>query len=313
MVVYNDNMDNMKSNMILTACLAAILPLAFSCSKVQHEDLGYAPATRVTFTEVTDMGRTETDGLYTFDVRFSGSDGTLFMRFYGTDYYLSNVSFTPTDSFEKERYSKTDSYYEKDGNRYSIEKGAVTVSSTGDDYSFSGVLWLSDGSKIKISAAGTIVYEHEAITFTQAFPPTVTKVEGIGYNIQLILGTDGIQQKNMGAWMEYSGTGQYIVLELISSTETLQSGVYTAAEDKSYGVGNYLIGYGVTVDLSDYGMGSVISHQHSRIMDVVDGKEELSAYLTAGQVTVKQTSSGFDIEADTGKQYAVFSGPISGN
>lgn len=294
--------------------VVSLLGAALSgCQKVGHDNLGYAPAGSVSFTQVTDLGKNSEDGLNVFDIELSSSDAKLFLKFYGTDFYLSNASFTPCDAPEKAHYSRTDSYFEKGGQRLSIEKGAVTVASTGSDYTFSGVLWLSDGEKVRISARGELVYERLVFTYTQAFPPTVTAVEGGGYNIQLILGTDGIEQKNMGAWMEYPGTGQYMVLELISATEDLKAGVYTVAEDTSYGVGNYLAGYGVEVDLSDYGMGIVISHRHSRIMDVVDGQEILNAYLTAGKVTVKESESGFDIEVDADKQYALFSGAIGGS
>lgn len=301
----------MKRNILLTTAFVAVV--LSGCSKVEHEDLGYTPAGSVTFTQVTDLGKTSEDGLNVFDIQLSNADARLFLKFYGTDFYLSNVSFTPCETPEKAHYSKADSYFEKGGQKLSIEKGAVTVSSTGNDYTFSGVLWLSDGEKVKISAEGELVYERLVLTYTQAFPPTVTAVDGGGYNIQLILGTDGIEQKNMGAWMEYPGTGQYILLELISATEELKPGVYTIAEDTSYGVGNYLAGYGIEVDLSAYGMGIVTSHQHSRIMDVVDGQEILNAYLTAGKVTVKESSAGFDIEVDADKQYAIFSGPIGKN
>lgn len=303
----------MKTNNTIfrTGILSTAALLLFSCSTLEHDNFGYKPADGVSFSQVTDLGKTEQDGLNVYDILLSGGTDELFLRFYGTDWYLSNVIFTPTVTPAKEHYSQTDSYFQKGGQKHAIEKGGVNVSSSGNEYTFSGVLWLDNGETVKISAKGELVYEHVVLEYTQAFPPVVTAVDA-GYNIQLILATDGIEQKNMGAWMEYPGSGQYLLLELISATPELHSGVFTIAEDTSYGVGNYLSGYGIEVDLSEYGMGIVTSHQHSRIMDVVDGVEILNAYLTAGKVTVTETEAGFDIEVDAEKQFAVFSGSIPG-
>ena len=147
-----------------------------SCTQEAMDPLTgkYPVAEEASFTTLVNGGVSEQDGLNLFAV----STEKLSLTFVGRSWYLGGGDYVASQEVKAGTFLTSSTY---DGK--SIESGTVSVAKDGDDYILSGVVWLSDGSVVKIKASGSLQYEEKVIE--PHFYYSLETYENYGYNMIL--------------------------------------------------------------------------------------------------------------------------------
>lgn len=164
-------------------CIAiAALSMLSSCEKGGPDDLEgiYNPPVEITTSEALGTAPAESheiSGLKVFNVVLPTQEGTLSIDFLGAKYYLAPEYYTAAtpENASSVNFLASSSYFEKDGRRFAVTKGSVTVAKNEDNYSFDGVVWVDDGRVLKIKGSGNIHYERKATQLTGCFDCYTTK------------------------------------------------------------------------------------------------------------------------------------------
>ena len=242
----------------------------------------------------------------TFTVEVSGSDASISMKMVGDKYFLADGSYTasPADAAKKGTYivGNGGTTFTRGGSTVPVESGAIKVVQGEGTYSFSGILWLADESVVEIMSNVSLAYEAdpEAIVLNTVISATSNVASGTN-SLTLNLATDGVTATyDPNTWSNvYSGTGNYLALDIYSADGYLHEGTYTAcAVGGAINEGEFGIGW----DPGDlWGIGMVFENWGTCWWDVNNGAVSLNQKVTQGTVTVTRKGSKWVIELVSGE------------
>ena len=238
----------------------------------------------------------------TFTVELAGENASFVMKMVGDKYFLADGSYTPATADA----AKKNTYIVGNGgttfNNIPVESGAIKVAQGEGTYTFSGILWLADESVIEVKSTVALVYEAdpEAVKLNTVISATSNVASGTN-SLTLNLATDGITATyDPNTWSNvYSGTGNYLALDIYSADGYLHEGTYTAcATGGAINPGEFGIGW----DPGDlWGIGMVFENWGTCWWDVNNGAVSLNQKVTEGTVTVTRKGSKWVIELVSGE------------
>ena len=242
----------------------------------------------------------------TFTVELSGENAKLTMKMVGDKYFLADGSYTPATADA----AKKNTYIVGNGgssfNGVLVESGSLKVVQGEGTYSFSGILWLADESVIEVKSTINLVYEAdpEPVKLTTVLSATSNVANGTN-SLTINLGTDGISSTtDPTTWQTvWTGTGNYLALDIYSEDGYLHEGTYTAcATGGAINPGEFGIGW----DPGDlWGIGMVFENWGTCWWDVNNGAVSINQKVTEGTVTVTRKGSKWVIELVSGEGKAM--------
>ena len=243
------------------------------------------------------------DKYRTFTVELSGeNDASMILKMVSDKYFLADGSYTPAPADQ----AKKNTYIVGNGgttfNNIPVETGSIKVAQGEGTYSFAGMLWLADESVIEIKSTVALVYEAdpEPIRLTTLLSATSNVASGTK-SLTINLGTDGISSTTDPAtWQTvWTGTGNYLALDIYSADGYLHEGTYTAsAAGGTINEGEFGIGW----DPGDlWGIGMVFENWGTCWWDVAGGAATINQKVTEGSVTVTRKGSKWVIELVSGE------------
>ena len=242
----------------------------------------------------------------TFNVVLTDNAATLDMKFVGNKYFLPDNGYTAAtaDAAKNGTYivGNGGSTFTVNGNTVGVDSGTLNVKQTDGVYTFKGTLWLADESVIAVNSAVAIVYEAdpEPIILKQVLSATSNVASGTN-SLTINLGTDGISSTtDPTTWQTvWTGTGNYLALDIYSADGYLHEGTYTAcAVGGTINEGEFGIGW----DPGDlWGIGMVFENWGTCWWDVANGAATINQKVTEGTVTVTRKGSKWVIELVSGE------------
>ena len=242
------------------------------------------------------------DKYRTFTVELSGDNASMTLKMVSDKYFLADGSYTPAPADQ----AKKNTYIVGNGgttfNNIPVETGSIKVAQGEGTYSFAGMLWLADESVIEIKSTVALVYEAdpEPIRLTTLLSATSNVASGTK-SLTINLGTDGISSTaEPPTWQPvWTGTGNYLALDIYSADGYLHEGTYTAsAAGGTINEGEFGIGW----DPGDlWGIGMVFENWGTCWWDVAGGAATINQKVTEGSVTVTRKGSKWVIELVSGE------------
>ena len=242
------------------------------------------------------------DKTRTFTIKLAGEDASFVMKMVSDKYFLADGSYTPATADA----AKKNTYIVGNGgttfNNIPVESGAIKVVQGEGTYTFSGILWLADESIIEIKSTVALVYEAdpEPIKLTTVLSATSNVANGTN-SLTINLGTDGISSTtDPTTWQTvWTGTGNYLALDIYSADGYLHEGTYTAcATGGAINPGEFGIGW----DPGDlWGIGMVFENWGTCWWDVANGAAVVNQKVTQGTVTVTRKGSKWVVELISGE------------
>ena len=242
------------------------------------------------------------DKTRTFTVEVSGSNANLVMKLVGDKYFIEDGSYTPSPADK----AKKNMYIVGNGgttfNNIPVESGSIKIVQGEGTYSFSGILWLADESIIEVKSTVNLVYEAdpEPVKLKTVISATSNVASGTN-SLTINLATDGVTATyDAATWSNvYSGTGNYLALDIYSEDGYLHEGTYTAcAAGGTINPGEFGIGW----DPGDlWGIGMVFENWGTCWWDVDNGTVSINQKVTEGTVTVTRKGSKWVIELVSGE------------
>ena len=238
----------------------------------------------------------------TFTVELSGDNASMTLKMVSDKYFLADGSYTPAPADQ----AKKNTYIVGNGgttfNNIPVETGSIKVVQGEGTYTFGGILWLADESVIEIKSTVALVYEAdpEPVRLTTLLSATSNVASGTN-SLTINLGTDGISSTTDPAtWQTvWTGTGNYLALDIYSEDGYLHEGTYTAcATGGAINPGEFGIGW----DPGDlWGIGMVFENWGTCWWDVANGAATINQKVTEGTVTVTRKGSKWVIELVSGE------------
>ena len=242
------------------------------------------------------------DKYRTFTVELSGDNASMTLKMVSDKYFLADGSYTPAPADQ----AKKNTYIVGNGgttfNNIPVETGSIKVAQGEGTYSFAGMLWLADESVIEIKSTVALVYEAdpEPVRLTTLLSATSNVASGTK-SLTINLGTDGISSTaEPPTWQPvWTGTGNYLALDIYSADGYLHEGTYTAsAAGGTINEGEFGIGW----DPGDlWGIGMVFENWGTCWWDVAGGAATINQKVTEGSVTVTRKGSKWVIELVSGE------------
>ena len=242
------------------------------------------------------------DKYRTFTVELTGDNASMTLKMVNDKYFLADGSYTPAPADQ----AKKNTYIVGNGgttfNNIPVETGSIKVAQGEGTYSFAGMLWLADESVIEIKSTVALVYEAdpEPVRLTTLLSATSNVASGTK-SLTINLGTDGISSTTEPpTWQPvWTGTGNYLALDIYSADGYLHEGTYTAsAAGGTINEGEFGIGW----DPGDlWGIGMVFENWGTCWWDVADGAATINQKVTEGSVTVTRKGSKWVIELVSGE------------
>ena len=164
------------------------------------------------------------------------------------------------------------------------------------------MLWLADESVVELKSTIALAYEAdpEPTVLNTVISATSNVASGTN-SLTINLATDGVTAAyDPNTWSNvYSGTGNYLALDIYSADGYLHEGTYTAcATGGAIGEGEFGIGW----DPGDlWGIGMVFENWGTCWWDVNNGAVSLNQKVTQGTVTVTRKGSKWVIELISGE------------
>ena len=238
----------------------------------------------------------------TFTVELAGENASMSLKMVSDKYFLADGSYTPAPADQ----AKKNTYIVGNGgttfNNIPVETGSIKVTQGEGTYSFAGILWLADESVIELKSTVALVYEAdpEPVKLTTVISATSNVASGTN-SLTINLATDGITATyDPNTWSNvYSGTGNYLALDIYSEDGYLHEGTYTAcATGGAINPGEFGIGW----DPGDlWGIGMVFENWGTCWWDVNNGAVSINQKVTEGTVTVTRKGSKWVIELVSGE------------
>ena len=242
------------------------------------------------------------DKYRTFTVELSGDNASITLKMVSDKYFLADGIYTPAPADQ----AKKNTYIVGNGGttfkNIPVETGSIKVAQGEGTYSFSGILWLADESVIEIKSTVALVYEAdpEPVRLTTLLSATSNVASGTK-SLTINLGTDGISSTaEPPTWQPvWTGTGNYLALDIYSADGYLHEGTYTAsAAGGTINEGEFGIGW----DPGDlWGIGMVFENWGTCWWDVAGGAATINQKVTEGSVTVTRKGSKWVIELVSGE------------
>ena len=242
------------------------------------------------------------DKYRTFTVELSGDNASMTLKMVSDKYFLADGSYTPAPADQ----AKKNTYIVGNGgttfNNIPVETGSIKVAQGEGTYSFAGMLWLADESVIEIKSTVALVYEAdpEPVKLSTVLSATSNLANGTK-SLTINLGTDGISSTTEPpTWQPvWTGTGNYLALDIYSADGYLHEGTYTAsAAGGTINEGEFGIGW----DPGDlWGIGMVFENWGTCWWDVAGGAATINQKVTEGSVTVTRKGSKWVIELVSGE------------
>ena len=238
----------------------------------------------------------------TFTVELSGDNASMTLKMVSDKYFLADGSYTPAPADQ----AKKNTYIVGNGgttfNNIPVETGSIKVSQGEGTYSFAGMLWLADESVIEIKSTVALVYEAdpEPVKLSTVLSATSNLANGTK-SLTINLGTDGISSTTEPpTWQPvWTGTGNYLALDIYSADGYLHEGTYTAsAAGGTINEGEFGIGW----DPGDiWNIGIAFENWGTCWWDVAGGAATINQKVTEGSVTVTRKGSKWVIELVSGE------------
>ena len=242
------------------------------------------------------------DKYRTFTVELSGDNASITLKMVSDKYFLADGIYTPAPADQ----AKKNTYIVGNGGttfkNIPVETGSIKVAQGEGTYSFAGILWLADESVIEIKSTVALVYEAdpEPVRLTTLLSATSNVASGTK-SLTINLGTDGISSTaEPPTWQPvWTGTGNYLALDIYSADGYLHEGTYTAsAAGGTINEGEFGIGW----DPGDlWGIGMVFENWGTCWWDVAGGAATINQKVTEGSVTVTRKGSKWVIELVSGE------------
>ena len=242
------------------------------------------------------------DKYRTFTVELSGDNASITLKMVSDKYFLADGIYTPAPADQ----AKKSTYIVGNGGttfkNIPVETGSIKVAQGEGTYSFAGMLWLADESVIEIKSTVALVYEAdpEPVRLTTLLSATSNVASGTK-SLTINLGTDGISSTaEPPTWQPvWTGTGNYLALDIYSADGYLHEGTYTAsAAGGTINEGEFGIGW----DPGDlWGIGMVFENWGTCWWDVAGGAATINQKVTEGSVTVTRKGSKWVIELVSGE------------
>ena len=242
------------------------------------------------------------DKYRTFTVELSGDNASMTLKMVNDKYFLADGSYTPAPADQ----AKKNTYIVGNGgttfNNIPVETGSIKVVQGEGTYSFAGMLWLADESVIEIKSTVALVYEAdpEPVKLSTVLSATSNLANG-NKSLTINLGTDGISSTTEPpTWQPvWTGTGNYLALDIYSADGYLHEGTYTAsAAGGTINEGEFGIGW----DPGDiWNIGIAFENWGTCWWDVADGAATINQKVTEGSVTVTRKGSKWVIELVSGE------------
>ena len=242
------------------------------------------------------------DKYRTFTVELSGDNASMTLKMVSDKYFLADGSYTPAPADQ----AKKNTYIVGNGgttfNNIPVETGSIKVAQGEGTYSFAGMLWLADESVIEIKSTVALVYEAdpEPVKLSTVLSATSNLANGTK-SLTINLGTDGISSTaEPPTWQPvWTGTGNYLALDIYSADGYLHEGTYTAsAAGGTINEGEFGIGW----DPGDiWNIGIAFENWGTCWWDVADGAATINQKVTEGSVTVTRKGSKWVIELVSGE------------
>lgn len=242
------------------------------------------------------------DKYRTFTVELSGDNASMTLKMVSDKYFLADGSYTPAPADQ----AKKNTYIVGNGgttfNNIPVETGSIKVAQGEGTYSFAGMLWLADESVIEIKSTVALVYEAdpEPVKLSTVLSATSNVASGTK-SLTINLGTDGISSTTDPAtWQTvWTGTGNYLALDIYSADGYLHEGTYTAsAAGGTINEGEFGIGW----DPGDiWNIGIAFENWGTCWWDVAGGAATINQKVTEGSVTVTRKGSKWIIELVSGE------------
>ena len=289
------------------AAAASILALS-SCVESAIEDMTgkYEKPVVYEMNNLVSQSVEKGDKTRTFTVEIGGDNATLTMKMVGDKYYLAEGAYTPATADQ----AKKNTYIVGNGgttfNNIPVEGGSIKVTPGEGTYTFGGILWLADESVIEVKSTVALVYEAdpEPVKLTTVLSATSNVASGTP-SLTINLGTDGISSTtDPTTWQTvWTGTGNYLALDIYSEDGYLHEGTYTAsAVGGTINAGEFGIGW----DPGDlWGIGMVFENWGTCWWDVANGAAVINQKVTEGTVTVTRKGSKWVIELVSGEGKAM--------
>ena len=252
----------------------------------------------------------------TFNVVLTDNAATLDMKFVGNKYFLPDNGYTAAtaDAAKNGTYivGNGGSTFTVNGNTVGVDSGTLNVKQTDGVYTFKGTLWLADESVIAVNSAVAIVYEAdpEPVKLTTLLSATSNVASGTN-SLTINLGTDGISSTtDPTTWQTvWTGTGNYLALDIYSEDGYLHEGTYTAcATGGAINPGEFGIGW----DPGDlWGIGMVFENWGTCWWNVAGGAAVAAGKVTDGTVQVLVEGTDLVIKLKSTLVNAKFTYPVA--
>ena len=295
----------MKLGYKLLAAVAGLMALS-SCVEEAIGPLTGQYEKPVTYelNTVKDQSVVKGESLRTFNVTLTNETATLAMKFTGDKYFLADGGYTASVEAKKGTYlvGNGGSTFTLNGNTVGVDAGTLTVVNTEGTYSFTGLRWLADESVVEIKSAVKLVYEAdpEPVVLKNVISATSNVASGTNSLTINLATADVTGAYDAATWSTvYTGTGNYLALDIYSADGYLHEGTYTAcAAGGAIAEGEFGIGW----DPGDlWGIGMVFENWGTCWWDVNNGVVTINQKVTEGTVTVSKKGSKWVIELVSGE------------
>ena len=240
------------------------------------------------------------EGTRTFTVELANEAATLSMKFVSDKYYIADGAYTASPEAKKGTYlvGNGGSTF----NSVGVESGTLTVTQGAGTYTFTGMLWLADESVIEVKSTVNLVYEAdpEPVILKNVVSATSNVASGTNSLTINLATADVTGAYDAATWSTvYTGTGNYLALDIYSADGYLHEGTYTAcAAGGAIAEGEFGIGW----DPGDlWGIGMVFENWGTCWWDVNNGVVTINQKVTEGTVTVTRKGSKWVIELVSGE------------
>lgn len=300
----------MKLKYIFIAAAALVLG-ACEKSAISPLDGVYQKPEDFISDEVRSYSIDKLDNVRCFNVELANAGSSLNLKLYGGKYYLEPMTYSSAnaDAIKKGFYlvGEGGSTYTSGGSAVALDHGGITVSADGENYAFTGTVWLADGRIVKIDSKATLVYEPdpEAVALVKVLSAQSNLANGQP-TLTMQLATEDVSSTfDPSTWQTtYSGDGNYLALDIYSADGYLHEGTYKpCAVGGTVGEGEYGIGYDTVF------WGQQV-YNWGTCWWAVDNGATSAVKVLAGDITVKQNGSVWTIEMNNDVAWCKFEGEI---
>ena len=243
----------MKKNIINIMLAAGVVFGMASCQKTTIAPLEgmFSAPVKVEATNIT-SSVDKVENLRVFNLELSAGSDKANLALVGSSYFLGVNTYMGAD----ETAVKNGSFIfgKTTVNGKAVKDGSVIVTKSGDAkeytpedvYTFDTMLFLEDGSAYNFLWSGKLLFEAEAVVYIdlKSCASASSNVASGTNSVTINLATDGLTATPGMMGVTWSGSGNYLALDVYSADGKLAPGKYTAsATGGSIAAGEFGIGW----------------------------------------------------------------------